>query len=278
MDIAKWVAEHGGIVHRQQILDAGVPASRLRTAITRGEVDRVRRYWVASTNAPAALVQAARSSARLACVSAAAFRGWWIPPGVGDSLHVTVKADGRPPGEGVVAHWSSPLVPLPPHQLVESMLDSLEHVASCLSFEQALVVWESALRRERLHPEVIANVHWRSPVARRLASVSRGESDSGLETIFVVRLSPWGVAIRQQVLIAGHHVDVLIGDRLVVQLDGFAFHSTPKDRQRDLDHDRELIARGYTVLRFTYRDVVADWPAVERVIATALAQGLHVAA
>ncbi len=52
MDIAEWVRARGGIVHRQQILDAGIPASRLRATITRGEVGRVKRYWVATENAP----------------------------------------------------------------------------------------------------------------------------------------------------------------------------------------------------------------------------------
>lgn len=278
MDVAQWVTAHGGIVHRQQILDAGVPAHRMRAAITRGEVDRVRRYWIATASAPALLVEAARSSARLACVSAASHRGWWIPPGLDGAVHVTVRADGRPPGDGIVAHWSSPLVPLPAHHLVESVPDSLNHIASCLAFEHALVVWESALRHERLHPDAIARMSWRTPAARRLAAVAADRSDSGLETIFVVRLTPWGVPIRQQVAIAGHRVDVLIGDRLVVQLDGFAFHSSPRDRQRDLTHDRELATRGYTVLRFTYRDVVSDWPAVERTITNALAQGAHLAA
>lgn len=277
MDIAEWVRARGGIVHRQQILDAGIPASRLRATITRGEVGRVKRYWVATENAPVALVGAARASGRLACVSAASLRGWWMPEGVGASLHVAVKRDSQAPPADVVAHWSTPLVPLPAHHLVESVPDCLEHVASCLPFEQALIVWESALRHERLHPDAVAKMSWRTPASKRLASTATGQSDSGLETIFVVRLTPWGVLVRQQVLIAGHRVDVLIGDRLVVQLDGFAYHSTPQDRHRDLAHDRELIARGYTVLRFSYRDVVTDWAGVERAITTVIAQGLHLA-
>ncbi|MFJ4037558.1 DUF559 domain-containing protein [Microbacterium sp. NPDC090007] len=277
MDIAEWVTARGGIVHRQQILDAGIPPGRLRAAITRGEVDRVKRYWVATTTAPTALVSAARASGRLACISAATLRGWWIPEGVGASLHVVVKRDGHAPPADIVTHWSAPLVPLPAHHLVESIPDCLEHVASCLPFEQALVVWESALRHERLHPDVVAKMSWRTPPAKRLASIATGRSDSGLKTIFVVRLTPWGVPIRQQVLIAGHRVDVLIGDRLIVQLDGFAYHSTPQDRQRDLAHDRDVIARGYTVLRFSYRDVVSDWAGVERTVTTAIAQGLHLA-
>ena len=105
-----------------------------------------------------------------------------------------------------------------------------------------------------------------------------GLSDSGLETIFVVRLEPWGLRLRQQFVIAGRPVDLLIGERLVVQIDGFAFHSTPAQRGRDVAHDAELRLRGYTVLRFTYAQVVHDWPAVERTIARAVAAGAHLAA
>ena len=106
-----------------------------------------------------------------------------------------------------------------------------------------------------------------------------GLSDSGLETICVVRLSRWGIPIRQQIVLAGKRVDVLIGERLVVQIDGFAFHSTaarPRTRRRARCRDSSL--RGYTVLRFTYAQVVHDWPAVERAIARAIAAGAHLAA
>lgn len=276
MDIASCVTRQGGIVHRQQLLDQGVPLRALRAAVTRGEVARVRRYWVATDDAPPLLREAARVSGRLACISAAAHRGWWMPKGSASTVHLAVRPDAKlPSGTTGVIHWSVPLVPQPPHQLIESVPDALEHVAACLPYEQALVVWESACAHERLHPDVVARIRWRSAKARRLAATAGGKSDSGLETLFVVRLTPWGVAIRQQVNIAGHDVDVLIGERLIVQLDGFAFHSRPADRQRDLAHDRELRARGYTVLRFTYDEVVNHWERVERVIVQHLAQGSH---
>ncbi len=81
--------------------------------------------------------------------------------------------------------------------------------------------------------------------------------------------------MRFQQFVAGHPVDALIGERLVVQLDGFAFHSTSADRTRDVAHDRELIARGFTVLRFTYAEVLHRWDSVERAISRAIAQGAH---
>ena len=105
-----------------------------------------------------------------------------------------------------------------------------------------------------------------------------GLSDSGLETIFVYRLSGWGLPIRQQIVLAGARVDILIGERLVVQIDGYAFHSSSAQRSRDVAHDAELQLRGYTVLRFTYAQVIYGWPGVERAITRALAAGAHLAA
>lgn len=275
MDIARWVAERGGIVHRQQVLDAGASVGRLRAALARGDVARARRYWVRTEHAPPDLVVAARATARLACVSAARHRGWWMPPGLTPGIHLCVKPGARPPSTSAVVHWSQPLVPRSPYDLIESVEDTLEHVAECLTLEQAEVVWESATRIEHLHPRVLRAVAWRGSAARAIAEKLVGLSDSGLETLFVVRIRAWGVLVRQQVRIAGHAVDVLIGEWLITQLDGWAYHSSPADRQRDLAHDRELGARGYTVLRFTYSDVVTDWARVERAVSRAIAQGRH---
>lgn len=104
-----------------------------------------------------------------------------------------------------------------------------------------------------------------------------GLSDSGLETFFVYRLSGWGVPIRQQAVVAGRAVDVLVGERLVIQIDGHAYHSRSADRTRDVAHDAELRLRGYTVLRFTYAQMLHDWPAVARTVSRAIAAGAHLA-
>ena len=103
-----------------------------------------------------------------------------------------------------------------------------------------MVLWESASRKEGLSPDALRRIAWTSVAARECAEATTGLSDSGLETMVVVRLSAWGMRIRQQAVIAGRPVDVLIGERLIVQLDGFAYHSKPADRRRDLEHDAEL--------------------------------------
>lgn len=116
---------------------------------------------------------------------------------------------------------------------------------------------------------------WRSPRAADIARIAEALSDSGLESHFRALLAAAGISARQQVRIDGHRVDALIGERLVVQLDGFAFHSAPADRRRDLDQDARLVLRGYTVLRFDYAQVMLEPATVIDRVRTALAQGLH---
>ena len=279
MTLAEWLAQRGGIGHRSDALEAGFSPRAIRAQIDGVLVRRVRRYWLATPAAAPGLVAAAEASGHLACVSLARHRRWWMPDDADARLHVAVDPHGAvPAARRVVAHWNAPIVERGRRSLQESIEDALDHVAGCLPREHARVLWESATRTERLSTDALQRVRWTNPVARDLAQEVTGLSDSGLETIFVHRLSPWGLPMRQQVVLAGRPVDVLIGDRLVVQIDGFAYHSTAADRGRDVAHDRELQLRGYTVLRFTYAQIVRDWPAVERAVSRAIAAGLHLTA
>jgi hypothetical protein len=166
VDIVRFVETAGGIVHRQTVLDAGARPAQLRAAIAAHAVERVRRYWVATPTAPPPLVAAAHATARLACISAARHRGWWVPPDATTTLHLHVRAGARPPGVDGTVHWSRPLVPVSAHLLVESIVDSLEHLADCLPREQAVVLLESAVRCHGIPPEELARVQWRSGAAR----------------------------------------------------------------------------------------------------------------
>jgi very-short-patch-repair endonuclease len=60
-------------------------------------------------------------------------------------------------------------------------------------------------------------------------------------------------------------VDLLVGDRLVVELDGEQWHGGDRfeeDRRRDL----ALVAAGYLVVRISYRQVMNEWDAIERLL------------
>jgi very-short-patch-repair endonuclease len=77
------------------------------------------------------------------------------------------------------------------------------------------------------------------------------------------------------VTIAGHRVDGLIGERLVLQIDGYGFHSSAEQRAKDIAHDRTLRLMGYTVLRYGYEQVLFAWEVAEHEVRMAIAQGLH---
>lgn len=278
MNLVTWLSTREGIAHRADATARGFSPSHVRAAIRANRVRRIRSTWIALDSAPAELLAAAGAAGRLTCLSLARRRRWWIPNSqdtADDRHHLQVGPNAHRLRDDVVLHWATPLVDRGDRVLEASVEDALAHIARCLSHEEALVIWESAVKVEHLDLESVRAVRWPDAASRHCANTIRGMSDSGLETIFVVRLSPWGVPLRQQVLLAGHRVDVLIGTHLVVQLDGFAFHSSSADRTRDVAHDAQLRLRGYTVLRFTYAQVVHDWAHVETTVAAAIARGLH---
>ena len=244
-------------------------------AVAQGLLTRVRRSWLIGPTADDALVRAVAAGGRLSCVSAASRNGLWVPPH--SALHIAVKPTAsRVPSDGIVAHWSIGPAPVGRYAAEDHLLNALLLVAECVSRDLALTVWESAVRRGLVQTGVLARVDWRSPRAREVADACSALSDSGLESIFLARIGGLGVGIRQQVWIDGHPVDFLIGDRLVVQLDGFEHHSSPAARRRDMDADARLMLLGYTVVRFDYQQVMFEWERVEEVLATAIAQRLHV--
>lgn len=277
MELKDWVTGRGGIVHRADAADRGYSPAQVRAAIRAGDVQRVRAKWIATEAAPHDLRQAAETSGRITCVTLARRRGWWIPEAAPTDLHLHVGPNAHRLVSGTTLHWSAPLAGAGDRSLTAPVEDALAHIGRCLDFEDALTIWESAARVESLDLESLRAVRWRDERSQALAAAVRGQSDSGLETMFIVRLSGWGIRMRQQVRLAGHDVDVLLGSRLVIQIDGFAHHSSAADRGRDLAHDAELRLRGYTVLRFTYAQIVHSWDVVERTISAAIARGLHLA-
>ncbi|TDN92679.1 DUF559 domain-containing protein [Microbacterium sp. BK668] len=273
-DFVRWLSARGGIAHSSEARTAGFPTQTMVAAVDDGHVSRVRRSWLVLPGVDRRIVRAVAVGGRLSCISSAARRGFWVP--AHEDLHVAVKPTAsRVPREGVVAHWSLGPEPVSAHAVEDPLLNVLLHVSECVPRESALTVWESAVRKGAVSLDALRRVDWGSSRARVIADACSALSDSGLETIFRSRISPFGVVIRQQVWIDGHPVDFLIGDRLVVQIDGFEHHSSAADRRRDIAADARLVLLGYTVLRFDYQQVMFDWHVVERTVLAAVAQGLH---
>lgn len=274
MDPISALTKRDGVARVDTLIRDGVSAHALRRARELGQVVTVRRGWAALAGADPMLVAAARRGVVLSCVTLAARKGLWVL----DSAEPHVAA---PPTSGHVKttrgviHWNTPLFPRDPDSCEDSLENALVLIARCQPRESALATWESALRKGVIDPGVLERSPL-PPAARRLLAEARPFADAGTETIFRTRLRWLNVAIRPQVWILGHPVDFLIGDRLVIQIDGG--HHVGVQRTSDIAHDALLKLHGYHVIRIGYDQLMNRWPQVQSVILSAIAQRLHVAA
>jgi very-short-patch-repair endonuclease len=116
----------------------------------------------------------------------------------------------------------------------------------------------------------------RTTRGRRLLGRVDGKAESGTETIVRTLLRARGVKLRTQVAIDGvGRVDFVIGDRLVVEVDGRRWHDSESQFERDRARDAALVARGYVVMRFSYMRVMSQLDEVEREILAVIRAGEH---
>lgn len=272
--VSDWVRHQNGVAHSSLLRAAGFSAHAISCAVDRRQLLRVRRSWLVTPDCDERRRAAARVGGRVTCASAAALRGWWTV--ATDSVHVALPhSASRYDSHGITVHRAKGPVPVHARSTDEPVLNVLFHTARCLPRRDALSVWEAAVRAGDVDLDVLERVDWGSSAAASVARLVCGRSDSGPETVFVERMRAIGVTVRQQVWVDGHPLDGLIGDRLGVQIDGFAHHSSAADRRRDLRADARLALRGYTLLRFDYQQVMHDPRHVEEIVQTALSQGLH---
>ncbi|MFS0732044.1 DUF559 domain-containing protein [Microbacterium sp. 1P10UB] len=269
------MAAAGGVMRVAALRSAGVPRRTIENEVAAHLLMRPRNGWIALPDADPALVAAARAGVILTCLTQAERVGLWV---VDDgAIHVAahphrhigeVRSDTR-------VHWARPLVPRHPDALFDRVENVLAVVANCQPHERALAVWESALRQGQVTRETLRLLPL-STTARSLLEKCSLHSDSGLETFIPVRLRFLRLPIRRQVWLAGHFVDFLIGDRLVLQVDGG--HHVGAQRRSDIAHDARLMLLGFHVIRLDYVQIMSRWAEVHDVIVLAVAQGLHRAA
>lgn len=271
--MVSFVRARGGVVRSVVLREAGATNRELTTAVAEGFLSRPRRGWLAVPGTDPELVAAARHGVVLTCITQARRLGLWVLEH--DRPHV-----GAPPHAGNVTvpaatvHWHKPVVPRHPDVLVDPIENVLAAVALCQPHEAALAIWESALNKQLVDPTTLKRMPLPA-VARELLARACPWSDSGLETFVVPRLLWLRLPLRRQVWIAGHRVDLLIADRLVLQVDGG--HHVGAQREQDITHDAALRLLGYHVIRVGYAQVVDRWHEVQDLIMRAVAQRLHLA-
>ena len=149
----------------------------------------------------------------------------------------------------------------------------LRQVVAWCDIETAVACVESALLRMTL-PQ-LNGIFISAPPSHRLlvAAVTPG-SGSGPESVVKIRLTRLGIQLRQQVYIpAVGQVDFgVVGTKIIIEVDGYTYHSDPEAFERDRRRDGELVALGYTVVRLSFRRVFSNWAWCERVVLAAIAR------
>ncbi|BDZ37500.1 endonuclease domain-containing protein [Microbacterium suwonense] len=281
------LAELGPVVRTAALRRRGVTAREIARARAAGEIVQVRRGVYARPDAHPALVHAAQHGGTVGCVTAGRMRGLWLLDEV-DALHVWCgHAGNRHDCERteceVRLHWDDGVTAfgaLPP------LRNILLQIAVCAGEETFFAALESGLRRSLV---TLGDLRWlstRLPGGMRgLLSFARADADSGLESLVRLRLHRLGIEARTQVRIAGvGEVDLLVGDRLIIEADGMQNHDdrasdgrTGSLRHKDLQRDARAAARGYVTLRFDYAMIVHHWDVVEEAILAVVAAGRHLA-
>jgi len=258
----------------RELRDAsGLTRSAVDGLVRSGALIRPSNGWIALPSADPMLLSAAQIGVVVSCVTLAARRGLWDVR----APHVHVAAHPHRAlrrATSAKVHWARPRMPRNPGALEDSLENALELVAECQPFESALAVWESALNRGLVTVEHLRTFPFGAR-ARRIRAETQPFSDSGLESVVVPRLRWLDLELRRQAWILGHRVDLLIGDRLVLQIDGG--HHVDAQRMSDNEHDALLRLAGYHVIRVGYAQVMSDWPSAQALVVGAVARGLHLA-
>ena len=274
MELMDALVARDGVARVRTLRREGVTEHVLRLAVRRGFVVSVCRGWVALPGADPLLVAAARRGVVLSCVTLAARKGLWVLDSSEPHVAAPSKSGHATTSRGVI-HWNKPTFSRDPDTCEDSLDNALVILARCQPYESALATWESALRQRLVDPGELARAPL-PPAARQLLADARPFADSGTESIFLVRLRWLDVPITPQVWLFGHVVDALIGERLVVQIDGG--HHVGAQRGKDIAHDALLKLHGYHVIRIGYDQLMNQWPWVQRTILAAIGQRLHRAA
>lgn len=279
--IERIAATQHGVILRRQALAAGLHGSVIDRRIASGMLYPLHRgvFRVGPVASPhardMAAVLACGEHAVLSHCSAAV--RWGMMPSTRASVDVTVPRNVRRRVAGIATHRARVLdgdertlrdgIPLTAP--LRTVLD-LALVLPTPDLERAIATAERAgiVRMEELTRRVnnlasptdatVRPPHPGAPRIRlllRATGVSFTRSGAEVRLLEIVRL---GRLPRPRVntTLLGYEVDFLWMDqRLVVEVDGFAYHSSERAFARDRRRDAELTTAGFNVVRFTWDDL-----------------------
>jgi len=266
-------------LRRRDLLALGCTDGGIRAALRYRAIFRVRHGWYSIPDAPDFAVRAVRVGGRLTGIAALQSYGLTVPRrsrvDVAVPSHAcrlrrpTERRERLESGDGVRAHWSDkPVAALGAASRWRVDIDAaLVHVLGTENRDTAVACCSAVMHVFRWPESRMDAVFARAPVrARSWRSLIGRLDESHGETYVRLWCRDAGIAWFPQPRVSGvGRLDGRISPNVFVEVDGgqhdvawtgSGASTFEKDRQRDA----AMAARGYRVLRFSYRMLYASWP------------------
>jgi very-short-patch-repair endonuclease len=281
-------ARQHAVITAGQLYRAGLTRGAIRQRVASGWLRRYHRgvYLVGPIEPPLARAMAAT----LACGSGALLSHypagvyWALLPGPAHPVHVTVVARHVAGPAGVRVHRTQRLHPrdatkhhdIPVTSPARTLLDLAtqitprEHARAVNEAHVLRLVTDQSLNEQCARYPRHRGVAVLRKAIRQEPQLTRSEAERRLlELIRAAGLPEPETNVR----IHGHEVDVLWrGQKLAVEVDGYAFHSTRAAFERDRRRDAALKGHGVDVIRVTWTQITGERIAVAASLARAYGQ------
>lgn len=263
-------------VWRPSDLRAEGVSDRSRSAcLESGALISLGKGWYASPSSPADVTGPLSRGHRATCVTAAKLYGLWVPDAP-EAHEVGLRRESTTSEELVTRH--RPIIRTwPDDEPIMPLRTALLHAAHCLTPLDTAVLLESAIETWQLSAGDVAAILTELPHSRRraLGRIS-AHAGSGSETKVRRHLERRGVRVREQVDIPGvGRVDMLIGERLIIECDSLKHHGSTSGFHEDRRRDRMSLKGGYLVLRLTWHDIWLTWDETAELLSDLVNRRIH---
>jgi very-short-patch-repair endonuclease len=284
--VGKLADQQYGVVSREQLLELAVSRDAIRRAVAAGRLRPLLRgvfavghtalaregWWMAA-------LLACGDGAALSHHAAGAVWSFWHGPVL--PVHVTVTGASGRALRNIVAHRSrltDAEVMRVNNLRVTTPARTIVDLAATLTPRAMRETIERAQDLKRFHRDEIATAATGRPGTKRLRElIALMDPDKDNARSYLERLL---LAVVRRARLPRPEVNLPIADarrdfvwpdhRLVVEVDGYAYHSSREDLRRDRRRDRQLTALGWRPARFTYEEVAFEPDLVARDLAALL--------
>lgn len=260
MEIESALRDRGGVARWKELDAIGLAGGALTAAVRDRRIVKAHRGCYALPEAAPSDVMATVIRGQPTCVT------WCERRGLPLEERPTTTHLAVPTSRALGVPRARPVDGVTLHRIGESgddfALDHLDAAALCTAPVAQLALIDAALARGVVLPSELGGLRHGDRRRRDwLRKHADARSGSLPETYARVALAEAGLNVVPQARIGAIGcVDLLVEGVVVVEVDGYAYHSGKRSFESDRERDRDLTLAGYSPLRFTYHDVVARMP------------------